>query len=206
MPAGGGRMRPVVSVISHAVRWPAGTAPRPAETRRDQGRRDRSVIARAKPTDCGSLTKMPNVGRQSYPRVHRLFPHGQEWRGKCRIGERTDRNDHMVGKSAGLPIHAGTTLRTEVKADRVPAVGDAGIDFARAFNPHLRFREKSTAMEDAAGPALAGLAVTYIDPFRISRCHRAERSAVALRDSIHDHLVFPKPLLLAVLSMNFHPA
>ena len=47
-----------------------------------------------------------------------------------------------------------------MEADLETAVGDPAIDLVLAFDPHLALKPAATVMNDGAGAALAGLAMT----------------------------------------------
>ena len=76
-----------------------------------------------------------------------------------------------------------------MKADLEPAVGDPAVDLVLAFDPHLALQPSAAVMNDGAGAALAGLAMTDIDAVRLSRRDRPQLSAMTFRHPLH--LVLP---------------
>ena len=59
-----------------------------------------------------------------------------------------------------------------MEADLETAVGDPAIDLVLAFDPHLALKPAATVMNDGAGAALAGLAMTDIDAVGLPRRDR----------------------------------
>jgi len=88
-----------------------------------------------------------------------------------------------------------------MEADLETAVGDPAIDLVLAFDPHLALKPAATVMNDGAGAALAGLAMTDIDAVRLSRCDCPQLSAVTFRDPLHFFLPNVPPRRFAILAL-----
>src|SRR5262245_40516727 len=112
---------------------------------------------------------MSGSGRQSQPRMHRLFPARRGRRREIGVGEAADGDPAAVGIAVAFPEHAAPTIGAEMKAELGSAVGDPAIDLVFAFDPHLALQPAAAVMNDRTGAALAGLAMTDIDAARLSR-------------------------------------
>jgi hypothetical protein len=66
-----------------------------------------------------------------------------------------------------------------MKPDLKPAVGYPTVDLLLAFDPHLALQPAGAVMDDRAGAALAGLAMTNIDAVGLSRRDCPQLAAVA---------------------------
>jgi hypothetical protein len=63
--------------------------------------------------------------------------------------------------------------------------GHSTVDLVLTFDPHLAFQPAAAVMNNRAGAALAGLAMTDIHALRLSGRDRPQLTAVALGDPFH---------------------
>jgi hypothetical protein len=72
-----------------------------------------------------------------------------------------------------------------MKADLEAAVGYPTIDLVLAFDPHLAFQPAAAVMNNRAGAALVGLAMTELHALGLSERDCPQLTAVALGDPLH---------------------
>ena len=101
------------------------------------------------------------------------------------VGEAADRDAAVRRVAFAFPEDAGAAIWAEMKADLEPAVAFPSVDLVLTFNPHLAFQPTATIMYDRAGAALAGLAMTDIHAFGLSRRNCPQLTAMAFGDSLH---------------------
>src|SRR5947208_11155054 len=117
--------------------------------------------------------------------MHRFFPAGRGRRREIGVGEAADRNAASRRAAIAFPEDTAAAVGAEMKADLRPAVGDPAIDLVLAFDPHLALQPAAAVMNDGAGAALAGLAMTNINAVRLSRRDHPQPSAMTFRDPLH---------------------
>src|SRR6516162_6217703 len=152
---------------------------------------------------------MRSARRQPEPAVHRLFPARRGRRREIRVGKAADRD--AAGRRAAItfPEDTAAAVRAEMKADLEPAVGDPAVGLVLAFDPHLALQPSAAVVNDGAGAALAGLAVTDIDAVRLSRRDRPQLSAMTFRDPLHlllPDVPFRRLRILTLTSGGVEPA
>src|SRR5262249_17732940 len=100
---------------------------------------------------------------QGDPGMTCLLPHRDGRRREIRIGEGTDGNRDVSGKTFALPVDRGTACRTEMKGQRVAALGRPRPRRRVARDGHLFAAEACLVADHCAGAALALQAVAHRD-------------------------------------------
>ena len=97
---------------------------------------------------------------QSQPWVHRLLITGRGGRRETRVGEAANCDAACRRAAITFPEQASAAIRAEMKAKIEAAVALSRVDLVLAFDPHLAVQPAAAVMNDRAGAALAGLAMT----------------------------------------------